>query len=267
MHCIFRCAVRYSMQGDHMKKTTSLFVLLIISLIVISCASVPVNLEGVNTEDVEISISRGVTIISTSLDELDIAASGGKIDEAEANVLVSIANNSTIPYNFNESDVKIYYGDISTNSWKLLETWSAKDYYAKEFQKFKSRQFWTAFAGALNVVNASLGSYSTSTVYSGGRYTTVTTYSHNYSDVLMAGMIADYENASVKREGEAYLKYIENNLLYSSTILPGADYIGWLIFKDMGKKGLDYRVDFTNTNTGKTVSLYFTRSDKQLLKK
>lgn len=249
-----------------MKKYSLLFFILISSLVIVSCTSIPVNLEAVDTGDVEVSISRGVTIISASVDELDIAASGGKIDEAEANILLSIANNGTTPYNFHESDVTIYYGDINKNSWTLLQKWSAQDFYTAKYKAFKNRQFWTAFAGALNVVNASLGSYSSSTVYSGGRYTTVRTYTHNYSDVLMAGMVADLENAAVKKDGEAYLKYIEQNLLYSSTIAPGADYVGWLIFKDMGKKGLDYRIDFTNTHTGKTISIYFSRSDKELIK-
>ena len=250
-----------------MKKFFLLSLFVISSLLIISCTSIPVNLEAVDTGNVEVSISRGVTIVSTSVDELDIAASGGKIDEAEANILISIANNGATPYNFYESDITIYYGDISINSWKFLEKWSAKDFYTAKFKAFKNRQFWTAFAGALNVVNASLGSYSSSTVYSSGRYTTVRTYTHNYSDVLMAGMIADLENAAVKKNGEAYLKYIEQNLLYSSTISPGTDYVGWLIFKDMGKKGLDYRIDFTNRNTGKTISIYFSRSDKELIKR
>lgn len=251
-----------------MKKSVFCFIALAVVLVVTSCQSAPINLVAIETPDSEYSLSRGVTICSTKNDNIIIAATGNSIDNGEANVLISLVNTDSQPYTFNESDVLIYYGNYYEDRWQLLEKWSATGYYEDAYKAYKANLFWTAFAGALNTFNAAMGSTSRSyTTSYNGYYTTTTTRTYNYSDVAMASMVADMKNAMVKKEGESYLNYIKNNLLYSSTIPAMGEYSGWVIFKDMKKKGPDYRIDIVNTKTGNISCLYFTRTDRSKLVK
>lgn len=234
-------------------------------LLIVSCSTSPVFLEGIETPEISIITSRGTTIASGKTGDIVVAGTGRQVEDGEVSILLSLINCSPVPYDFSDTSISIYYGNKDSNKWQLLETWDAQQYYKNAYRYYKVKAAMTAFAGALNTISASFGSNSTSSIYGTGGFATVSTHSYNYSDVLLASKVAELDTLSVQKEGKAYLSYLENNLLYPTTLFEGEEYAGWLFFDDMGRKGPDYKIVVTNELTSEILEFVFVRSDREKL--
>lgn len=186
---------------------------------------------------------------------LELYLIGNNVDSGTGSFLMSITNKDSEVYNFYVSDITIWAGNSSNGSWTKLTTWNAKGFYDAAVKEYRTEVFLTSFAGALNTINTSMGSYSTSNVYTQYGSATVTTRTYNPGAVAASAYYAQASTESVKRSGKAYIDYLEENLMYSSSIRPGETYIGWVYF-DVGRNDANYyKVELNNTNTRKKPCL------------
>lgn len=241
-----------------MKRTTILCLSLTLLILFVGCKSAPVNLKSVEYKESGISLTDEASVAKNLHGNLVIAAAGGPIVDDEACVLFSLYNASREPYNFYDSSVSIYYGNIITGKWRLMSKWDAFLYLKSALRNYRSKSFWSGVGSAFDMVtigltrdNLHLGN---SKVYS------VDALSYgNYSSIIQTKM-EEMESVIKRKDDKPFYTYIEDNLLYSARIPALGNYYGWLFFD--AKKGADYRIDFTDSYTGEASSFYFIRSDR-----
>ncbi|MBO4394492.1 MAG: hypothetical protein J5800_09130 [Spirochaetales bacterium] len=233
-----------------MARKLIIFLSIILAVVLSSCQSVPDDLVVMETSDVELSFSRGSTVATITRNDIEYQIIGNNVEDGEGSFLVSIKNNSDKPYDFKDSDVVIFGGKHKWGLWKTLETWDAKSYYNAAVQECRSGVFWASLAGVMMKVDAILGivadrHYSSRPYYSPG-------------DGLVASMVLSRAALdSVRSNGDEYLKYLESNLLFSSTIAPGETYTGWVFFD--ARKYEYYKIEITPDNRRKTFSIVMHR--------
>ena len=209
------------------RKHLFLFSWILIALLV-SCASIPDDLVVMDSDDVEISMSRGEMTATITNKGIEYQILGTNVDDGEGSFLVSITNNTDKPFDFSDSDIVILGAKHKWGLWKTLETWDAKAYYNGAVRDNRSGVFWASFAGALLRVDALLSVVSDRRSSYG--YVTYGTRTHGSGDLVAAALISRAAVDSVRSNGDDYLKYLEDNLLFSSTIAPGETYVGWVFF-------------------------------------
>ena len=230
-----------------MKKYFVILVGILLSLC--SCVSIPDELDVLSSDSVNVAIQRGTSVGSAISGDIGLSLAGNTIDDNVGSFIFGITNFSNDEYQFNDSDISIWGSSSSSGSWKLIEEWDADSFYHDAEREYKSKVFWTGFAGVLNAVNSAMGTYSTSNVYTRYGSATITTRTYSPNDVLLASYVAQSTTDSVKKSGKAYLSFLENNLLFDSTVQKGETYMGWVYFVLKRTYYPYYKVEFTNRLT------------------
>jgi hypothetical protein len=218
-----------------------------------SCVSIPKSLSVVQSEDVEIVLQRGSTVGSVDNGDLTFSIIGNTVLDGEGSFVLGITNKAPSTYSFDDADVTIYGGYSDTESnWKLIGTWNAEKYYDDAESEYRSQVFWTGFAGALNTINASMGSYSSSYVSTPYGSAYVSTRTYNPGAVAAASYMAQANTNAVARSGKEYLKFLESYLLFDSMVMQNDSYIGWVYF-NLNRESYSYfKIEIKNTVTQKT---------------
>ena len=233
-----------------MARKMVIFLSIILAVVLSSCQSVPDDLVVMETSDVELSFSRGSVVATITNNDIEYQIVGNNVEDGEGSLMISITNNSDKPYDFKDSDVVILGGKHKWGLWKTLETWDAKAYYNAAVQDCRSGVFWASIAGVMMKVDAILGivadrHYSRHPYYSAG-------------DGLVASMVLSRAALdSVRSNSDDYLKYLESNLLFSSTIAPGETYSGWVFFE--AKKYDFYKIEISSGKKKKTLNVVMQR--------
>lgn len=220
-----------------------LFPFLILIALLVSCASVPDNLVVQDTSDVELSMSRGSATGNATVKGIEYKVMGNNVEDGIGSFLVSITNNTDKPFDFVDSDIVILGGRHKWGLWKTLETWDAKSYYEDAVRESRSSAFWTGFAGVMWRVDAILAIVTSRE----DRYSRP----FDFGDYMMGEYLTRSAIDSARKNGDEYLKFLEENLLFSSTIAPGETYTGWVLFDaprydyykvniSSGKKSVDF---------------------------
>ncbi len=244
------------------KNILSLSALALTLLLLVSCVSIPDDLTAIESPNVDISISRGAAMAHSTSAPLEVYLIGNNIDSGVGSLFMSITNTSKDPYNLQDSDITIWAGNSPTGAWRRIVTWDAKAFYDAAVKTYKADVFWTAFAGVLNTFNASMGSYSSSNVYTSYGSATVTTRSYNPGAVAATAYYAQASTEAVEKSGKAYIDFLESNLLFSSSIKPSETYIGWVYFETGRDSANYYKVELRNPKTNKTMVFVLQRSEK-----
>ena len=228
----------------------------LILFLLCSCVSIPKPLSVVESDNVEVVVQRGSSVGSIQNGDLYLSLIGNNIDDGEGSFVLGILNFSESSYFFEDTDISIWGGSSpSGGNWKLIEEWNAEEYYKNAEKEYRSAVFWTAFAGVLNTVNASMGSYSSSYVQtSSGRTAYVTTKTYNPGAVATASYMAQNDINTVEKGGKSYLNFLQQNLLYDSMIKQEDPYIGWVYFSTHRNSYAYYKIIFTNSITKETSS-------------
>lgn len=229
-------------------------IVLIVMLLVCSCVSIPADLTVTQTDDVEIIIQRGSTVGVVDNGQISFSVIGNNVLDGTGSLVIGVTNNSDAIYNFDDADVTIW-GGYSENEekWGLLGTWDANEFYDDAESEYRSQVFWTGFAGALNTLNASMGSYSNSYVRTSyGTTATVSTWSYNPGAVAAASYMAQAETNAVARSGKDYLNFLANNLLFDSMVTKNDSYVGWVYFYLNREAYTWFKVGIRNNVTNKT---------------
>ena len=233
-----------------MARKLVVFLSIILVVILSSCQSVPDDLVVMDTSDVELSFSRGSVVATITNNDIEYQIVGNNVEDGEGSLMISITNNSDKPYDFKDSDVVIFGGKHKWGLWKTLETWDAKAYYNAAVQDRRSGVFWASIAGVMMRVDAILGIVA-DRHYSGHPY-------YSAGDGLVASMVLSRAALdSVKSNSDEYLKYLESNLLFSSTIAPGETYSGWVFFEAL--KYDFYKIEITSGKKKKTLNVVMQR--------
>lgn len=234
-----------------------------ILILICSCVSLPQDLSLIQTDDVEVTIQRGSTVGITDNGGLLFSVIGNNVLDGTGSIVVGITNESGSIYTFDDSDITIWGGYSENESnWRLIGYWDAVEFYKDAESEYRSRVFWTGFAGALNTLNASLGSYSNSYINtSSGTTATVSTWSYNPGAVAAASYMAQAETGAASRSGKEYLRFLENNLLYDSMLRQNESYIGWVYFHLNRESYTFFKVDIKNTVTDES-SIFILEIDK-----
>ena len=222
-----------------------------------------ITLEPMEHEGTTLSIDRGAAIVYSQVGDEYVGIVGGEIDDSGLGTfIVTIINNSSSPVVFRDSQIEIYGKEEGANSWKLMQVWSADAYYDKTARRIESDKFWTGVAGSLSVASASLGSYSSSSIYgSTGNSYSISTRTYNPADVAIASMVANMNYNQVASLGKMELNSLKQNLLFSSQIQPYETYTGFMGV-DIPRYGfVDFKVKYSSTN-GSVQEFYFSRSDR-----
>lgn len=242
-----------------MKKILYIFAILIV-LMMVSCASYSIELQSVEKDGNEIDIDRGEQYQSNSTKNLSILMKADDIENHEGMISVGLMNKNKVSYIFDDSQVAIYGGNIDSDQWELVHNWDALSYFSKEEREARNAEFWNAFAGALSVASASMGSYSSSTVNTRYGSATINTRTYNPADVALTSMVADSNARSLKAANANYLSTLQDVLLFDSRIAPSDVYSG-LIFFEVDDKYPDYKIELIDGN--ETRNFYFSRADRE----
>ena len=242
-----------------MKKILYIFAILIV-LMMVSCASYSIELQSVEKDGNEIDIDRGEQYQSNSTKNLSILMKADDIENHEGMISVGLMNKNKVSYIFDDSQVAIYGGNIDSDQWELVHNWDALSYFSKEEREARNAEFWNAFAGALSVASASMGSYSSSTVNTRYGSATINTRTYNPADVALTSMVADSNARSLKTANTNYLSTLQDVLLFDSRIAPSDVYSG-LIFFEVDDKYPDYKIELKDGN--ETRNFYFSRADRE----
>lgn len=237
----------------------SILVIFIICLFS-SCVTVPVELVSVQREDNEIDIDRGQQYQSNDTKNLSIMIHGDDIENNEGMVSIGLLNKAERSYSFDDSQVSIYGGNIDSEQWELVTNWDAMSYFSRKQRDAKNAEFWNAFAGAMSVASASMGSLSTSTVNTGYGSATITTTTYNPADVAMTAMVANNNLNSMKAANASYLSTLQDVLLFDSRIAPSDVYAG-LVFFEAKDQYPDYKIVISDGLESK--NFYFSRADRE----
>lgn len=234
---------------------------LIVISVLASCATVPsVSLNAVEKDGAVVSMERGEGILTVSNDEMLLSVSGGGVDSGEAAFTIGVTNLSGKDITFTDSSIEIAYGNVDSDEWPLSTVWNATEYYQEVEREAKTARALTAVSGALNILSASLGSTTTSTVTSSSGYSyTINTHSYSPRDVAFATSAAIHDNMAVKAASEMTLDYLKSNLMFSSDLGKDESY-GGLVIVDEEKAYPDFKVTL-NTSSG-PLTAYFERSDR-----
>jgi hypothetical protein len=241
-------------------KKLNYLTLLFIPLIFISCSST-FSLKNVETPDNEIYLDRGKAFQVVENSDVAISMYGKDVVSSdEAAVVVGVSNKSSVyDLDFNDSSINIYGGNVDTNQWNLINNWNANSYYNRAKSESNSRILFTALGGAFRIFNS--GYYRSSyrsTYYSNG--VSITTTYRGGSNVFVSSMIASNNMRYVIDNNNRTLSYLENNLLYPTTIKADNSYVGVLYFP-VRNDYPDYRIVYSDYNNS-DLNFYFNRSDR-----
>ncbi len=224
---------------------------LITIVVLVSCSTVPDNLVVQEASGVELSTSRGATTASITNNGMVYRVTGNEVEDGVGSFLVSITNNTDAPFEFKDSDIAVARSNHKWGLWKTIETWDAKAYYNEAAQESRSGVFWAGLAGMMWRIDAILGIV-ISRDYDYHR-------SYDFGDYMAGEMLTRAAINSARNNGDEYLRYLEENLLFSSTIAPGETYTGWVFF-DAPRYDY-YRVEISSS--GKKRPMYIVMSREE----
>lgn len=230
-----------------MKKNLLLILALFLLIVICSCSSSYYLYTSTEAKN-DVFIDRGdeYQVAGSSGDKLTLMAAGLDTDNGDNRIIFAILNDSTSSYSFRDSQISIYGGNAERNEWNYLQKWSAAEFYDKTKRQAETEQMMAAIAGALSVASATMGSTSQSTVYTPYGSAVVTTRSYSASDVALTAMAASIYNKNLAQANKSNLKYLKENLLYSSTISAGETYSGIVYFPG-DRKYADYKIVFEDS--------------------
>lgn len=243
-----------------MKKNRILLIaaIALISLSISSCSST-FSFVNVDTPDNEIYIERGKSFQVSENRDVAISLHGKKVtDNQEATMVAAITNKSKVSnFDFNDSSINIYGGNIDKNDWTLISNWNANSYYKRALSQANARALITALNGAFLILNSGNDNdYSQTTYYSNGLAITSTS---NNSNILISSMLASNDMRNVLDDNSKSMDYLENNLLYSSSIKPNSSYLGVFYFP-IDNNQPDYKIVYKDADND--LNFYFNRSDR-----
>ncbi|MCR5760915.1 MAG: hypothetical protein K6F82_02795 [Sphaerochaetaceae bacterium] len=245
-----------------MKKAIFISLTILLIFTAVSCKSTSPNLVAVTTTGDEFVMPENGSLTTLENGNLTINAAGGPVVDKQCYAAIAITNTNKAPYNFTDTEISVYYGNIKTGKWKLLNSWTAEEYFKEAKKAYKSDNFWSGVGSLFDFLGDMVFDGDNFGLGNGNSYK-IKTNSQSYSNEIIASMMADIQKYLARKDSNLYIEYIESSLLYSSSIPASATYSGWVVFDDMKKKGPDYRVDFTNSETGEVSSIYFVKSDRK----
>lgn len=245
-------------------KKIALLIAFLLLIVFCSCSSSYYLYTSPETKN-DIIIDRGneYQIAISAEDNLTFIVEGLDTDNGDNRIIFSIFNGSTSSYSFKDSQISIYGGNAESNEWSFIQKWNATEFYDKTKQQSEREQIWADVAGAISVASAALGSASTSSISSSYGNAVITTRSYNASDVALTAMSASIYSQNLLQANKANLKYLKENLLYSSTIKPGESYLGIIYFPG-DRKYADYKIVFEKY-TGKEEFIFSKSIRKEIL--
>lgn len=213
-----------------------------------SCTSL-FEFENVKTTDNDISIDRGNSFQTVQNNDIAVSLHGKNVeDESEACIVAGIRNKSRVgAYQFNDSNVTVYEGNVDTDKWNKILNWDASSYYKEAKSEAASREFFQAVSGVLNVANASWEAQSSE-------------YSTTNTDVLITSLVENQKMRNIVDADQHQLSFLEDNLLYNSDIRANETYNG-VFFFPVNNDYPDYKVTYAD-NYSKPLDFYFNRSDR-----
>lgn len=246
-----------------MKKLVGFVSLLTVVLISLVSCTTSFGLIAVDTPENTITVERGKVYQSVVDDDVALILHGKDVyDDNKVSVIVGLSNLTNKTYEFNDSQIEIYTGNVDDNHWEKAGNWDAQSYYQQARKEAGARKFWTGFANAMYVASAALGSTSNSTVYSpGSGYQTISTRTYNPANVAITGMLASQEMDRVVSSNELTLSFLQQNLLYDTQVDPYKNYFGLLLFP-VDKNAPDYKLSFRD-HSNKTMEFFFSRTDRE----
>lgn len=239
-----------SVEGN-MKKT--FFCVVIVSLasfvLLSSCTTIrDPYLISVKTDSNEVYNDRGGYTVQT-IEEEGLVVSMEGLDlgvKDKGVVLVELENKEDTSFNFVDTNMEIFGGNLDTGEWTSLGLWNAEEYYNDAKTKYDTARALRLFSLFVNVAASSTGNNSPGSAGSAIALG---------SDVAAFGSTYASEVAT----NGANPEWLRENLLFSSQVRPNNDYSGVVFFD--GKEYPDYKIAYTKENG--TNEFLFQRSDRE----
>ena len=229
----------------------------------VSCATVSV-LPSDNGPEIITKTVRGQTYLIRGLDSVKVAINAQKVGNV-VRFIVSIRNDGDKQVSFDENGIEYQVGDLDKNRWSNGKIFTASKYYQRTVNSNNINTAIMAFGAVANAISAGRStSQQTGTFYGQnaegaaiwGTYTgTVNTYDSGKA----SQEISQYSQnmTSAQQNGQDYLTFLRQNLLYSSDIPSQTTYSGF-VFSEF-QTGPNFRIRITIE--GKAYSFVFFRSD------
>ncbi len=218
--------------------------------LLVSCATSG-NLVVQEELGVQMSTSRGEATACVTNDGIEYRITGNSVEGGEGSFIVSITNTTSKPFEFKDSDISILRSNYKWGFWKTIGTWDAKAYYSNAAGEVRSGAFLAGLAGVMWRVDAILGIIASRDSHYSRQY--------DFGDYMAGELIARAAIDSARGSGEDYLKFLEENLLFSSTIAPGETYTGWVFF-DAPRYDY-YKVEITSSGRKRPLSVTMLRDE------
>lgn len=236
-----------------------LLVLILVVIMLSACTSTHGLYTPSSTAN-ETYIERGNEYQVAETSDLRLVATGLDSDDENDRILVGMDAKGDKPVIVKDSQFSIYGGDISKDEWELIATWDAVSFYEKTRKSMESAIVANRIIGVLDIIGASFGSTSTSTIRNQYGTSYITTNTYDPSNVANAAMFATISDQSLRVVSQGTLQFLQENLLYTSTVNPDEPYAG-LIFFPSDTKYPDYKIVFRNEPD--SVDFVFSRTDRE----
>ncbi len=222
-------------------------------------------------KEVRLSDSEGNPVVSCQTENnLSVSVAARYISEdSSVRYVMTIRNNGTEPYNFDENSISVFAGNSETNEWSYIRYYSATSYFAKKEAEHKAAQVAAGIGIGLIVLDAILDSANPPPP---PRYGPPPRHHHRpppprhyrpYSSLFSTwlGVGASAAIISSLMDDFNYSpSHLREALLFSKTIEPGGTASGYFV-SDIGYSP-DYKVVF-NADSDDKVEFVFLRSDRE----
>jgi hypothetical protein len=185
----------------------------------------------------EKSVVRGETMVTDKINNIGVTLLVRRVDKYHKHsVLIENYNNEKIF--FNEKYVKVYQGNIESNTWKEIKTYTAGQFYEKRKNEIEGKASSMAFTADIKqIFNSSENELSASI--------------KRIADQQQINRFVD--------SGSNELSNLQETLLYSSDIPPFSSYWGVVFSKDA--LGPDYKIVIYVE--GQQFNFFYSRADRE----
>lgn len=246
------------------KKDLSILFISILCIVIFNSCSSTFSFENVVSDQNTLTLERGKVFQTIEKDDLEVSLyAKDVVNETEATIVAKIVNSSeTEDYDFDDSFISIYQGNIDDDKWNLVREWNAKSYFKSAKDAATSKAFWRVLDGIIDIsrTRESCSTTISSTTYMDSTSTVsyTTSYSSDeYSAIFLPlntmDQVLDYNYKS--------LSFLESHLLYPSTIKSDCYYTGVLYFP-VDNAYPDYKVMYKD-ESNEPLNFYFNRSDRE----